>query len=536
MQLQAKLCYNRPMRFFNTEGPVNAQYHYCLPPLKRLHLPEVMSLIERHKYFVLHAPRQTGKTTCLLALMTHLNQSGQYRALYINVESGQTSRDNVQAAMQVILSELTAGIRRAFNDASLQQRQEKLLTEVGPHGALNQMLTEWAEASPKPAVLLIDEIDALIGDSLVSVLRQLRAGYHRRPTTFPQSIILCGLRDIQDYRLQAAQTTDPLTAGSPFNIVAKSLRLGDFTADDIAALYQQYTADTSQRFAPEALALVWELTRGQPWLVNALAQQVCFESPAEPNRAQPITPAHIQQAKETLIAQRSTHVRNLTERLRDPRVRAVIEPMLAGATLGNVPPADRDYVVDLGLARRELGGGLVMANPIYREIIPRALASDPQDSLPHIKPTWLKPDGALDAERLLQAFLVFWRQHGQPLLKAAHYHEVAPHLVLMAFLHRVVNGGGTLEREYAIGSRRMDLCLRYGAVTLGIELKVWRDDESDPLTEGLEQLDEYLGGLGLDSGWLVIFDQRSGQPPISQRTRTETHTSPQGRHIVVIRG
>jgi hypothetical protein len=105
----------------------------------------------------------------------------------------------------------------------------------------------------------------------------------------------------------------------------------------------------------------------------------------------------------------------------------------------------------------------------------------------------------------------------------------------MAFLHRVVNGGGTLEREYAIGWGRMDLCLRYGAVTLGIELKVWRDGEADPLAEGLEQLDGYLGGLGLESGWLVIFDRRAGQPPIRERTSSSEVQNPQGRRITVIR-
>ena len=105
----------------------------------------------------------------------------------------------------------------------------------------------------------------------------------------------------------------------------------------------------------------------------------------------------------------------------------------------------------------------------------------------------------------------------------------------MAFLHRVVNGGGTLEREYAIGWGRMDLCLRYGPVTLGIELKVWRDGEPDPLAEGLAQLDDCLAGLGLESGWLVIFDRRSGQPPLRERTSSSEQHSPQGRQITVIR-
>ena len=109
--------------------------------------------------------------------------------------------------------------------------------------------------------------------------------------------------------------------------------------------------------------------------------------------------------------------------------------------------------------------------------------------MPRISPTWLNPDGSLNPEALLAAFLDFWRLYGEPLLKSAPYHEIAPHLVLMAFLHRVINGGGTLEREYAIGMGRMDLCLRYGRVTLGMELKVWRDGAPDPLAQGLGQLD-----------------------------------------------
>ncbi len=121
------------------------------------------------------------------------------------------------------------------------------------------------------------------------------------------------------------------------------------------------------------------------------------------------------------------------------------------------------------------------------------------------------------------------------MLGSAPYHEIAPHLVLMAFLHRVVNGDGTLEREYAIGRGRMDLCLRYGPVTLGMELKVWADGKADPLTDGLEQLDGYLAGLSLNSGWLIIFDRRSGQPPIRERTSSSEASSPQGRLITVVR-
>ena len=229
-----------------------------------------------------------------------------------------------------------------------------------------------------------------------------------------------------------------------------------------------------------------------------------------------------------------THLDQLADKLREERVQRVIEPMLAGAALGRVPEDDIQYLIDLGLCRMAAGQGLTIANPIYREVLPRALAFTPQASLPHITPTWLNPDGSLNPERLLEAFLAFWRQHGQPLLGSAPYHEIAPHLVLMAFLHRVVNGDGTLEREYAIGSGRMDLCLRYGAVTLGMELKVWRNGDPDPLKAGLAQVDRYLAGLGLETGWLLIFDRRSGQPPIVERTASAEQTSSQGRRIQVV--
>ena len=135
---------------------------------------------------------------------------------------------------------------------------------------------------------------------------------------------------------------------------------------------------------------------------------------------------------------------------------------------------------------------------------------------------------------MLETFLAFWRQHGEPLLGAAPYHEVAPHLVLMAFLHRVVNGG-SIEREYAIGRGRMDLCVKHGRDTLAIEIKVWHPGRVDPLPEGLLQLDGYLAKLGLKSGWLVLFDRRPGLAPIAERLATFDAVTAAGRTVRVIR-
>ena len=524
------------MRFFTTEGPVVPKDHYSLPPLQRWDLDEVLTLIEQKKYFLLHAPRQTGKTTCLLALADHLNRSGRYRALYANIETAQAARERVELAMTGIVQTLAAQAGWQLRDPEAESLARQVLVDQVATVALGQYLARWCEQSPLPIVLLLDEVDALVGDTLISLLRQLRAGYPQRPQRFPQTVILCGVRDLRDYRIHASSEQTVITGGSAFNIKAESVRLGDFNQAEVATLLQEHTAEIGQAFTPDALDRVWNLTQGQPWLVNALAYETCFRMREGRDRSRAITVALIDQAKENLILRRVTHLDQLADKLREARVRRVIEPMLAGAALGEVPEDDIQYLIDLGLCRMAPGQGLTIANPIYREVLPRALTFTPEASLPQIAPTWLNADGSLNAEHLLAAFLGFWRQHGQPLLGSTPYHEIAPHLVLMAFLHRVVNGGGTLEREYAIGWGRMDLCLRFGAVTLGIELKVWRDGEPDPLSEGLEQLDGYLAGLGMDRGWLVLFDRRTGQPPIRERTASTEQTSPQGRHITVVRG
>jgi type II secretory pathway predicted ATPase ExeA len=515
------------MRYFNTAGPCRPQYNYMLPAAARL--PEARHIIEQQGYFVVHAPRQSGKTTTLLELARELTEAGRFCAVLLSVEVGAAFNDDIGAAELAIL-----GSWRGMANFRLPAELHPPRWDYPEAGQrIETALRDWARACPRPLVIFVDEIDALQDAALVSVLRQLRSGYPGRPEGFPWSLALIGLRDVRDYKV-ASGGSERLNTASPFNVKVETLTLGNFTADEVATLLRQHTTETGQKFTPEALALVFQLSYGQPWLVNALARQAVEVIAPDPRTA--ITAGIIEKAKEKIIERQDTHLDSLGERLREPRVRRVMEPLLAGSSLDEAPLDDIRFVTDLGLCRLENGSGLVIANPIYREVIPTILAYTTRASLPRIEPAWLNADGSLDPERLLDAFLAFWRQHGQPLLRSVHYHEIAPHIVLMAFLHRVVNGGGSLEREYAIGSRRMDVCLRYGAVTLGMELKVWREGRRDPLAEGLAQLDSYLNGLGVETGWLVIFDQREGLPEIGERTTTETAFTPNGKTVTVIRG
>lgn len=514
-------------RWFNTAGPCKADVHYMLSPMERL--PQLQRIVDQQGYFVLHAPRQTGKTTAMITLAQSLTESGQYAAVMVSAEVGAAFPNNPEAGELAILDDWRGSAQFRLT----AELQPPTMPTGTPGRRIGALLSAWAQQSPRPLVIFIDEIDAINNDLLISVLRQLRSGYPNRPKGFPHALALIGLRDVRDYKV-AAGGSDRLNTASPFNIKVKSLTLRSFNVSEVQQLYRQHTSDTGQLFTDEAVQRAFELTQGQPWLVNALAKEAVEELVTDVSN--PIEIQHINQAKEILIQRQDTHLDSLAERLREPRVRAVIEPMLAGEPLDVVPEDDRQFLIDLGLVTWNPAGGLAIANPIYREVLPRVLALGPQSGLPMIQPSWLTATGQLDSEKLLSAFLDFWRQHGEPLMKSAPYHEIAPHLVMMAFLHRVINGGGTLEREYAIGSGRMDLCLRYGETLLAIELKVWHEGRPDPLAAGLQQLDKYLTGLGLSKGWLVIFDRRSGLVPIAERTTVNQETTAQERIITVIRG
>ena len=374
------------IRFFNTAGPVVANDHYCVPPLERLSLGEIRTLVRDKQYFVLDAPRQTGKTSALLALRDLLNSGaeGDFRCVYVNVEAGQASREDVGQAMRAILYELEISARTTLRDESLASLWPGILERAGPSGAFRGVLAHWVQADPKPLVLLIDEIDALVGDTLLSVLRQLRVGYTQRPEHFPHSVVLCGVRDVRDYRIHSSSEKAIIAGGSAFNVKARSLRLGDFSQGEVRALLAQHTQETGQAFSPEALETIWTQTQGQPWLVNALAYEACFWNEAGRDRARAIAADDIFEAQEQLIARRETHLDQLADKLQEDRVRRVVEPLLSGGDERKFSARDIEYTRDLGLIAQH--GPLRIANPIYAEVVPRELTSAAQEGLVQERP------------------------------------------------------------------------------------------------------------------------------------------------------
>jgi hypothetical protein len=507
----------RAVRFFNTTGPCNPDDHYMLPPAERLVGAQLDRYIRDKLYWVLHAPRQTGKTTFLQSWMREINSGKEALACYVSVEDCQGITERAEAMRTIYRAICTFAKFSGFPIPELDTKETE--------GLLQSTLAKWSELTfPRPLIVLFDEVDVLTGDGLTSFLRQLRGGFAERGAgKFPVSIALVGMRDLKDYITVAKGGVSP-NPGSPFNIKEDSAVIANFQRQDVAMLFAQRTKETGQGITEDALDYIWEQSRGQPWIVNSLLKRATMRVLNEKSRETVII-RHIQEAREQMIQARETHLDALGVRLRDPGIKQVIQVIITGDSatpLGRNNP-NVELAMDLGLISWSSMEGFKIANPVYEEIFLRCLNSEYHDSLPPPSAwRWQKPDGNLDMDALLKEFQGFWRKHSDLWEQKADYTEAFPHLLLTAFLQRILNGGGHIEREYAAGRGRMDLAVEYNNRWYIIEIKLLREYNTpeEVKTEGMEQITKYRDKIdGKAPAYLAIFDRRpkAKQKPWEER-------------------
>jgi len=346
-------------------------------------------------------------------------------------------------------------------------------------------------------------------------------------------VVLCGVRDVRDYRIHTAHH-EIITGGSAFNIKAESLRLGNLSREETVELWQQHQAETGQSFDAAIWPELWADTEGQPWLVNALGYECTWKDKAARDRSTPISLERYKAARERLIYSRTTHLDALADKLREPRVNRIVSALLSGeASTEHFPDDDLQYAEDLGLIRRK--PEITISNRIYREVLPREITSPIQDVLHYPQPWFLTPERRLDIPKLLAAFQQFFREHSDAWMEGFSFKEAGPQLLLQAFLQRIVNGGGRINREYGLGRKRTDLSIEwpvdeeqgyFGPVQrIVLELKLWKKGSLDAiLQDGIPQTVAYARQCGADEAHLIVFDRRPDSPwdeRIWQRDVTE---------------
>jgi len=521
-----------PQKYFNIAGPCNSNKHYMLDPLRNIG-KELTNLIERENYFVIHAARQSGKTTLLLEIADKINADGKYHALYCSLECLQgvtTVERGTPSIVRKIKSELEIqNLPSGFaKDADFENID----------GLLYQSFVSYCRSLDKPLVIFFDEADCLSNGTLISFLRQLRNGFvSRARTPFVHSIALVGMRNIRDYKARIRPDSETLGSASPFNIVTEAMTLENFTKGDVTKLYNQHTAETGQVFEKDAAQFIFEQTQGQPWLVNAIAREA-VEKICKSDYSTAITQDIAKQAIQNIILARGTHFDSLMERLRENRVRSVIQPLILGEE------ADRTtdnylYAKDLGLIR-DFNGKVEPSNPIYAEVIIRAITCTAQEAIKNSKPNSDLPKyvikGKIDINHLLKDFQSFWRENSEIIWDELYeegfreYREASPHLVFQAFLQRVVNGGGHISREMALGKKRADICVEWENQKYPIELKLYKGAKT--IKDSTEQILDYMDKAGSKAGWVVIFD-RTPKKSWSKKLYVKELKQPAGKKITI---
>jgi hypothetical protein len=323
--------------------------------------------------------------------------------------------------------------------------------------------------------------------------------------------MLVGMRDLRDYIVKAKGGI-PVNPGSPFNIKFDSATIASFSKAEVVKLFKQRTDETGQQITTDALDYVYDQSRGQPWIVNALFDRATTRV-LDIDSTETVTLEHVVEARKQMIEARETHLDSLWERLRTPAIRNVIETIIVGKTdflMNDANPAV-ELAMDLGLLSWNANTNYTIANPIYADMFTRFLNSGYHNNLPYPTWQWQKSDGTLDMDNLMKEFLKFWRRNSEMWEQKSDYTEAFPHLLLMAFLQRVLNGGGRIEREYAAGRGRTDLAVEFKGIWYVIEIKIIYSYNSpkEVREEGLEQIRWYRDKIDTKApAYLVIFDRR----------------------------
>ncbi|MDI1447033.1 ATP-binding protein [Polyangium sp. 6x1] len=517
------------MRTFSTEGPCDPARHYHLPAAPRL--AEGLGLVDEGAYFLVRAPRRTGKTTSLRALAAELLASGRYAALVASAEVGEPLGDDLARAEESLL----ASIRLSAEHDLPPELRPPPFPASAEGTRIWAALSAWARVCPRPLVLLFDGADTLHGAALRTVLRQLEIGFPRRPAAFPWSVVLAGQHDL---RLEpfAAAGDAPVRPGltGPFEVALSPESLRRFSEDEVRALYAQHTHETGQTFDEAAIRAAWEATAGHPFLVQALGRELVTIVP----RAESISEAHVHAAVHHLVDRRVTPIDALAARLAEPRVRRVVEPLLAGTALvARAHDDDIRHARDLGLLAEDdparIEGG------IHRALVPRLLASGIGRAVADDPARFYKTDGALDVEVLLHAFAVFYRTHARHLVADAAYEAVAPELVFLGWLFRMVERRGWVDVHWGGSHGRIDVTLRVPLQSGGEQHEAFvlssrRKGEPGAKARAVGFLEDVLDAEDLASGTVVLFDRRVKRAA-GERVKLKQTTTAKGRAARMLR-
>jgi hypothetical protein len=499
-----------PIKTFNTTGPCIPSEHYMLPVLP--HQPKVEELIEDKYYFTLKAPSQSGKTTFLNFLTDKINSEGSYYALNCSLKSLRFDFDE-----DLAMTKLFSLINQALYLSTVTQIKEKsdsynfFPTKNDTDIKISMLLSKLSEELDKDLIVFFDDADCLSGDGLISFSGQIRDAYltrHKPGHKFPRSIVFAGekMSEISDYfvqiRLKSDLTcSDSIGMASPSSLIKDDLTLANFTSDEIVRLFCQHTEASGQIFEPEVTERVWLWSEGQPWLVNALA----FEAVniiLKKDYSKTITKEIIEQAADTLIQRRDTHVYSLSSQLKEFRANRVIDEVISDKS-----GYSKDHSVDHEI--------LKSANRINQRAIPTEDGFIRNYSYPHkmelqsaLTHRWVDVC-KLDMASLLKEFQQDYLWNFHVIHDVYSYNDSFAHIFCFTYLLGVFKSVKEIRiREIGFFKGRIYLVAEYKQQLYPVQLAIKASNKFvDLRTKNcLKQLYSVMNRFLVKEGWLVIFD------------------------------
>ena len=509
------------MRWFETRGPVYREDNYVVA--RKDELADFIKRIERGRYIVLFAPRQTGKTTFFQNALDSLEVEGStYFPIQLNFE-GYVDSD-ADAFYRSLCKEICKEIKGVF-----------LKRGKSPSDALNRFLANAQITEPismrelfedlggllenQRFVVIIDEFDSIPRDAIRGFLHSLRQIYLSRRTRCPHSLGIIGVKDITQLNYDRSI--------SPFNI-QDEFKLPNFTLEQVQELFSQYTDEVGQPLTPETVEAIHKQTAGQPVLVNRFAQILTEEMDIP--KSEPITMEHFSEAHVQLLREGHTNIDHLITNIHKDRRFETLLMKIASYDEGVRFSLYNEHINELatyGVIAEGADGMCEIINPIYHYCIMDAFKPIvnglEQEYLPEDNRAgfadYLTPDGQIQMAALLDNFRDFIARVGFKILQVPDTLQeyVGQHL-LFAYLEQFVQAvGGTMSLEVQTGRGRMDLLICHNHRKYIVETKIWGGDVR--YQAGKAQLAAYVKLEGAEAGYYVVFDHRNTPEP---RVETET--------------
>ncbi len=493
---------------FNTTGNCYVKKHYMMDNSAKI--AKVYKLVENGEYFSINRPRQYGKTTTLFAIEEKLQQSEDYFPIRLNFQGLDQKYQELDSAFaQMFVKELANYFE--FLSTEFYDFVKKYEAEVLDMNQLSRFITKLVHFSPRKLVLLIDEVDASSNYMpFLTFLGMLRTKYLDRESkhnyTF-HSVVLVGVHDVKSlkYKIRNLEETQ---YNSPWNIAIDFKAAMEFSPEEIAPMLREYSeAENVQMNVEQIAERLYFHTAGYPFLVSRLCQIVVEDIlPQKENQKWDLE--DIEKAIQSIQNEVNTNFESLIKNLENHEdlYELVYDILIEGDIVPFNPhnsPIHKGVIY--GVFKQN--GVVKIHNRIYEQVIYNYLISDKRSKMGKmvLENQFVIEQNQLNFPFILQRFQVHMKEHYST--KDLPFLEREWRLIFMAFLKPIINGKGHSFLEVVISEeKRLDAVISFGQNKYVVELKIWRGNEYHE--RGLVQLADYLEKQGLETGFLVIFDQR----------------------------